>query len=286
MAKHGRRRGTCIFCGQLGLLTREDATPRWLSGYLRQHLPPQPSWEAVEMKFDSRGHHSERLRPADSASLHKVMAVCASCNNGWMSRLETKASTFLKPLIIGQPLVLKPAALTTLATWATKTALVYEFVQSAKNGTTASGADRESFSTRQEPFPTSRIWMAQYAGTRGTVVIARSTLFLYDLDDRSSVPEAHGLMTVLVFGRLALRVALVRDEPRYPTRFALTERPTTPSIWPEPEALTWPPSQPLDDAGLNEFMSLAVPRTGPGAFSVADSRLTRPSPSADPSPAD
>lgn len=55
-----------------------------------------------------------------------VREVCGACNNGWMSSLEAAAQPILTPLILRQPAELDAAAQKTLATWATKTAMVYQ----------------------------------------------------------------------------------------------------------------------------------------------------------------
>lgn len=133
--------------------------------------------------------------------------VCPRCNNGWMSRLETAVQPILRPLVLGKHARLTEDEITTLATWATKTALVYEPVHPAAEGTTASTDDRRWFA-HQAPLPHSGVWLARY-GT-GVTIVRRNTLFLFDLDDPVRRPEPHGLVTGLIFGQVALRVAIVR----------------------------------------------------------------------------
>lgn len=187
-----------------------------------------------------------------------------SRDNGQLWRLLTQVPG-LGPLVLGQPAVLDAAALCTLATWATKTALVFELVQQ-DGSTTASTADRKWFGENRQPLTGSRIWIARYVGTFGTVVLTCSTLFTYDLDDLTMVPEPNGLVVTLAYGEIAFRVAMVRSVPTLPTRIAVAEESHTPTIWPSSGPLKWPPGVALDDEGLRHFGAVRLPVGGPGAL--------------------
>ncbi len=265
VGKPSRRIGTCAFCGVFGRLTREDFTPKWLSRYINTHLPPKDKWQAVEIRFGGDRPYRERSRIVGGASAIKPVIVCAPCNNGWMAKLEQAVQPILGPMVLGQPVDLDAAALYTLATWATKTALVFELVQQ-DGSTTASTADRKWFSKNRQPLTGSRIWIARYVGTFGTVVLARSTLFTYDLDDATPVSEPNGLVVTLAYGEVAFRVAMVRSAPTLPTRIAVAEQSHTPTIWPASGPLEWPPTVALDDEGLRNFGAVGLPVGGPGAL--------------------
>ena len=105
-------------------------------------------------------------------------------------------------------------------------------------------------------------WLARYAGTQGTVIVARSTLFLYNLDDPTPSPEAHGLFVVLAYGQMALRIALLRSSPTFPTSYALWEGPQTQIVWPYQSPPAWPPAEVLDDEALQLYMTVQVPISG------------------------
>lgn len=182
-----------------------------------------------------------------------------------MSGLEQAVQPILKPMMLGQPKLLDEPAIHGLATWATKTALVFELVQQ-DGDTTASAADRQWFREHCQPLPNSRIWVARYAGTLGPVLLARSTLLTYDMPAAAPVPSPHGLVVVLAYGQVALRVAMVRSAPILPTRFAVTEQPNTPVVWPGGGPLAWPPEIALDDQVLQGFRAVHLPTDGPGAL--------------------
>lgn len=136
----------------------------------------------------------------------------------------------------------------------------------------AATEDRKWLSEHSRPLPNSGVWIGRYVGTIGAIVVARSTLFLYNLDDPSSIAEPSGLVTTLVYGQLALRVALVRSQPTYTTSFAVNEIPGTSRIWPRSGLVRFPSGETLDDTGLAGFIEMQVPLTGPGALD----RLERP----------
>jgi hypothetical protein len=52
-----------------------------------------------------------------------VRAFCKSCNNGWMSDLESKAKPILEPMLTGTPKALGTSDQTLLATWVIKTGM-------------------------------------------------------------------------------------------------------------------------------------------------------------------
>lgn len=51
MSKPSRRVGSCAFCGQQGLLSREDFTPRWIARSIAEHVPPKDRWEQASILF-------------------------------------------------------------------------------------------------------------------------------------------------------------------------------------------------------------------------------------------
>jgi hypothetical protein len=126
----------------------------------------------------------------------------------------------------------------------------------SKEGTTASAEDRHWFASHRAPLPDSGVWLSRYVGEMGATIVRRNTLFLYDLDNTEAPVEPHGLVAALIFGQAALRVALVRSKPTYPTSFAVLRGPQTLQLYPEASELDWPPDQAIDDAGLDAFTAL------------------------------
>ncbi len=88
----------------------------------------------------------------------------------------------------------------------------------------------------------------------------------YNIDDPKSVPEPSGVLVTLTYGQAALRVAIVRSVSTYPARFAVTELPHTPVVWPSPSRLVWPPDVVLDDEALQAFGVVHLPPIGAGTL--------------------
>jgi hypothetical protein len=108
----------CAFCGRRAD-SSEHAWPDWLLSLLGRG--PKYRYD-VERRLDDRAP----LKWSGSRVL-TVKRVCRSCNNGWMSDLETQAQPILTRLVRGdRPLSLDPAQQATIAAWCRKTAMVFD----------------------------------------------------------------------------------------------------------------------------------------------------------------
>ena len=105
----------CFFCsGAADSL--EDAWPRWLTGQFRATQPSEAHFER-----GGRDRSWQVLQPELT-----VRCVCRSCNNGWMSQLESHAKPFLQPLLMGEDCSLDTSVQAIVALWCMKTAMVLE----------------------------------------------------------------------------------------------------------------------------------------------------------------
>ena len=93
-----------------------------------------------------------------------VGVVCESCNNGWMSDLESGAKPYLETMLRGRGRELHEAGLRTLATWALKTSMMVEHMHGAKRHIIP-GEEYAHLFEHGEPSEHVRIWMAAYAGS-------------------------------------------------------------------------------------------------------------------------
>jgi len=106
----------CMFCdGRASTL--EDVWPGWL---LRK-LPPA---RTIEVTAERRGKLLPSWRAVSPAI--KVRFLCASCNNGWLSRLESQAKPVIEPFLADSSLELPREQQATFALWAVKTAMAAE----------------------------------------------------------------------------------------------------------------------------------------------------------------
>ena len=94
-----RRIVTCTFCGLRGPRSREDAFPHWLikaiGGNVDVLAMSQFTGTAGDCDLVDR-------RAFGSAAVYKLRAVCATCNNEWLKKLEEAASPLLTPLLNGE----------------------------------------------------------------------------------------------------------------------------------------------------------------------------------------
>jgi hypothetical protein len=109
----------CIFCGGAPL-TREHLWPDWL----RRELGAVGR-SAHRLEQDEDGLETRDVAFETPPFTQQVRAVCAPCNNGWMSELEAAAKPILLPLIEGRGGVLDCSEQRIVATWALLKACVF-----------------------------------------------------------------------------------------------------------------------------------------------------------------
>jgi hypothetical protein len=113
----------CIFCRSTGNLTREHVFPGWLQRRVRP-------LDATQKNPIYRGTHLSSLGMRKSvrqagANSHTYSAVCAECNNGWMSELEQQFAVLLDRMILKlDPLTFSKKESRTIALWVTKTCIL------------------------------------------------------------------------------------------------------------------------------------------------------------------
>lgn len=236
----------CIFCGVEEKLTKEHVWPKWLGTALAR----SPSSQHV---FAEDGRTTREYSAPDLTLQARV--VCASCNGGWMSRMESSAKALLTPMIaIGQPTALEPDDQRLVTAWATKTAMTMEMAQTADRAIplahrrhlweskTAPGRVQAWLGARSSGHSLVRYDYQRTGETSASdgygVMLAVGGLFVYLL----SLPMSAG-------GDLTANVG-VRLDPRGTLSDKLVR--LTP---PRRGAVVFPPPRALDDAELDEFFA-------------------------------
>ena len=245
----------CPFCGQDGIRTREHVWAQWL------HVS-----EAAQKLLD--GTHGERIpKPSDvirrgddgrytmqsmSAGQYAkwlpnlTVDMCADCNNGWMSVLETQAKNILEPFFrTKRPIRLTTDELTVLTVWATKSWMAYSLAgPEQRNPFTVS--EYRQIAQRQTPLDRSMVWImhSQDEGAHVGIGISPSLMTPGPPLDGLAVPDNCG------FGYLAadtLVMFLSLLPPDAPDGMAeavftppvVTSR-TVRRIWPSPRRQFFP----------------------------------------------
>lgn len=159
---------SCPFCGRSGPLTREHVWPRWLRHFpAYQRLVEQtsrltpPAFAYPDLHRDGQGRLAEVSRERGRAiPLPEVtVKVCASCNNGWMARLESDVQTLLTPWIKEEPSQLTHAETARVSSWVAKTALTYALWHPVPRRPWPESVYRD-FVASGEPPPNCLIWLA------------------------------------------------------------------------------------------------------------------------------
>lgn len=208
----------CIFCGSTGV-TREHVFPQWLHseplvaasiarGFDRRPMvTPTYSLKSAETGLPGtdlvpRGGTEQ---PPETLT---VKVVCAPCNNGWMSQREVSTMATLAPIMADIPTTLSTAELTRLASWATKTAVISEYLQ--PTSVVYDQVQRTRLMNRDRPPHNVEVFMARYVQDEALVMRHGQQLWKSVPTDATQsvahdVPGSSGF-TLLVPGRAAFLV--------------------------------------------------------------------------------
>ena len=151
----------CIFCDSEGV-TREHVFPDWMKVYRDKFGDNNHTIHHLAYtKIMDDAKHVERAqrKRAGPAHAHKIAAVCARCNNGWMSRLEMLARPLLKAAIEGSLSCLSLQDKQSLATWTVLKSIIAEF-DDPRSQTVTKRDRRFLFEHRRPNFGAWNVWAA------------------------------------------------------------------------------------------------------------------------------
>ncbi len=223
----------CIFCGGRAN-SLEHVWPDWLLKQLRD-----------APILGASGDRRVVIQGPNASA--KVRHVCSTCNNGWMSRLESTAKQVILPLVQGKPAMLNERQQTLLSQWMTKTVMVSELLD-ASHQRFFSSQDCKAIMDRLALPPNTSAWLGHYIGRRSLFVGG------VELGPENKEP-AGGIVYTLTFGRLAMQVISVRNtKDQRPVRVRVNAGHWAASlieIWPTGRnLLSWPPLEAFTDAGV------------------------------------
>jgi hypothetical protein len=249
-----KSQGLCVFCGRPGL-SKEHVWPQWTHEFVPRETAGRnvraagkvsmenPKLVVTEMKRERQG----------SVNTLQVRVVCKQhCNNGWMSILEERVKPILTPLMLGQSVELGQREETILATWITKTVMMFEFAY-PKN-VSSSTEQRRHVMNNQEPPPGWHIWIAHYHGEQWKTAAVRKSAALGVVRGHLAVVDLNGSnakntqSVVFGIGEL-LVVALATSIPLMTFEIPPNFEPFTPQLWPlKQQPLCWSTGKILNDA--------------------------------------
>jgi hypothetical protein len=187
--------------------------------------------------------------------------LCKSCNNGWMSRLESEAKPVVESILDGTANEIDPSAQSTLATWAVKTAMVLGALDPNRPWFYSEDERHRMRTTRLVPQRTS-VWLAKCVNQRDIYTAAK------DHRRNPGDDSIRAFSVTMAFGSLAFQVVTLKAPAAIPPNVAVTydvsDGPwdeTLVQVWPRSESpKIWPPTYGLDsDRGLEALTDRLKP---------------------------
>jgi hypothetical protein len=160
--KNRQPRGQCIFCGGTKL-SKEHVWPNWLKNHMPRDAPHHVHLTTVGKFVDGKswGRARNERRTGD-AKARRLRVVCRTCNNEWMSKLQTTCKPLLLPFLAGQWPNLSDTEQQQLATWATMSTMVWEYAHLPTRATPRE--QHEYFRQTQVPPDGWKIWIGRFIG--------------------------------------------------------------------------------------------------------------------------
>jgi hypothetical protein len=222
---------TCIFCANPAD-SKEDLFPRWVLERVRTR----------ELLYRKVGEGEPEITESQEV---RIPCVCATCNNGWMSRLEMKCKPLIGLLLEDVELPLDLDQQKFLAEWALKMAMVNDAYEMHDRFFTE--AERHAFKNDNRAIPNGTgIWATRFDGR---VLSSIGSEFKLGLPSDSGLVKGH-VYTVTV-GHLTLQVLSLHEKAdRGITRVNVAASPLDWNkilirLWPPPknkgESRQWPP---------------------------------------------
>jgi len=254
-----------VFCRRDVPLTAEHVFPQWTRRFLTD--PDGGLGTHTRITLRAGGEVDERSHPGQAAT-GTVRSVCAECNNGWMSRLESEAAPFLLSMIRGHTRTYHPHGRTLIATWFVKTALV---AGSKFTPTLPPDFYTQLFVDRQ-PSANTLVWLAATPYDEHHQSDFRPIRTQHE--DEPPPPEPNSFSAMIVVGQLVGFIVSWLEAVPATTRLQARFGPALLPMWPTNVGTgTWPPrAGRLDfdmlDALADSIVSTEDVETGQGRPNV------------------
>lgn len=192
-----------------------------------------------------------------------VRDVCASCNNGWMSRLEGVAARVLPPLILDGRGSVELSDGPLIVAWMQKTALVSMMVSSREERAAGYGLPgveyRALFTARDRGAPLSetKAWIGRYDGEsiRSSACV---TPMVVRIDGAAAPETPQGYLVTIILGRLLLHL-LRFTTPRLTVDVSVDDELS--ELWPGAVGKTSLGIRGIDDKRINKLEKGAAMRS-------------------------
>jgi hypothetical protein len=244
----------CMFCGNTSeTLTKEHVFADWISELFCRE--PNGTYELIRRDGTVKSFSNTLFQ-------HTVRAVCASCNNGWLSDLEATVKPVLGPMILnGAGTELPPKLQAALATWAVKTQLVMDRLHSKDR--VMPDSEARAFYAAQRPLPTHLVVIAHRSNyvdetkreliSTALTTSARTLYVSKEISDEVSADmptwQAEGrnvYYSTFAVGRAVFQV-FGHNLPARIEFFDIDGASFVSRLWPnQDQTVSWPPATPVD----------------------------------------
>jgi hypothetical protein len=262
---------TCPFCGKVGRRSKEHVWPQWLhDSPVAQELLRSAHGERISYGYSDLERTAGRLVAVpQSVSVAKwvpqiTAPVCRTCNNGWMSRLESILKRTLAQVILsGAPATIEGARTEDIARWAVKTAMTYQLALQMNQGC-FTPSDMREMATEQKIPTRSKVWIRSVHGPLQRIVMHYEGMVLPDAHHISNLSLRNNLALILVgLPHLEIVVGVVPSSDDLWLLDALIPRSygtaLAPQIWPQPGRVNLPTLKGFDESELQAlFASFSI----------------------------
>lgn len=237
----------CIFCDS-PVNTREHAWPRWLIKLLNATQESRP--------MSLRRHDGTDAQWLAKNAPLRFKEVCATCNNEWMSDLESESIPIMTPMIRGEAITLNIKQQITVGAWATKCAMLFDAHDPGE--TFHDRLDCLHFRKSLTPsLDSTNIWLGRYNTSGSPHAFTEHRTFRTPLMRSGNLVKSH--VHTMAFGFLVLQIVrfkrTVHESRAFKIHFQhvvnLPWDKLTVEIWPnafELKAARWPPPLAFDDS--------------------------------------
>lgn len=257
----------CVYCGSVGPLTEEHVYGDWiLSGGYLPRIANKHGLSLNTITPAGTPNISHHVTKAGDPLGLKLKVVCSTCNNVWMSDLQTGAKKHLVHLFPGdKPWILGVPAKEAIASWATMVAMTSEFQSRDPQTYVIAQQDRDHLRIHGKPPHSWRAWMGTYSGSgRWNGWWERHSAPIFMSHERleaeeaaaGGVPQPNTQSTTFVVGRVYFHVMSGRfheDIAAWNWHNAQRARTLLTQIWPAPPGITRWPLQTLTDRDADQF---------------------------------
>ena len=186
-----------------------------------------------------------------------VRCVCRTCNGGWMSQLESDAKTTIGPLMHDLSFSLDAPQQETVSAWAVKTAMVVEATNRRTRACCYTQQECEHLRLQRSIPIRTLAWLGRFSASG---LLATGTDIWLDIDGVKKA--AHGCVTTIIVGHLALQVLTAHLPPKYNSTTVPIVCVNGPwndvliPLFPTSNRITWPPKLSFTNGGKISFTFL------------------------------